>query len=477
MTDARPAAVVVLAAGEGTRMRSSTPKVLHAMLGRTLLGHVLAATAQTESERTLVVVGSGRDAVAAHVATLDPGASAVVQEDQRGTGHAVRTALDTSPDATGTILVVPGDAPLLTGPTLHSLLAVHELRGAAATLLTAQLPDPTGYGRVVRDGGAVRAVVEHQDADPAMLEVAEVATSVYAFDASLLRDALSRLTTDNAQEEEYLTDVVGILSHDGHAVSAHLVEEWRETVGVNDRAQLSAASHLLRDRILRKAMLEGVTVVDATTTWVDVDVRVDSDVTLLPGTRLHGSTYVERGAVVGPDTTLTDTRVGAGAQVRSSTCEGAEIGAGATVGPYTFLRHGTRLGKGARAGGFVEMKEAVVGDDAKVPHLAYVGDAEIGPRSNIGAATVFVNYDGQRKHRTTVGADARIGSDTMLVAPVEVGDGAYTAAGSVITDDVPAGAMAVARARQRTIEGWVERRRPGTAAAEAARRARESGQQ
>jgi bifunctional UDP-N-acetylglucosamine pyrophosphorylase / glucosamine-1-phosphate N-acetyltransferase len=466
--DAGPAAVVVLAAGEGKRMRSATPKVLHQICGRSLLGHVLAATGTLEPARTLVVVGHGRQQVTEHLAVITPAATAVVQEEQRGTGHAVRTALDTVPDLAGTVLVVPGDTPLLTAASLHELVALHHQRGAAATLLTAKLPDPTGYGRVLRDGGAVRGVVEQRDAQPAQLGIAEVATSVYAFETSLLRAALDRLSSNNSQGEEYLTDVIGILARDGSIVTACTLAQWQQVLGVNDRRQLAAVGQFLRDRILQDLMLAGVTVVESATTWVDVDVRVGPDVTLLPGVRLHGDTAVDSGAVIGPDTTLTNTTVGAGARVRSSTCDGAVIGPAANVGPYTYLRPGTRLGRGAKAGGFVEMKAADVGDGAKVPHLSYVGDATIGPGSNIGAATVFVNYDGQAKHRTTVGADVRIGSDTMLVAPVDIGDGAYTAAGSVITEDVPAGALGLGRARQRTIEGWVERSRPGTTSADAA---------
>lgn len=468
MTEARLAAVVVLAAGEGKRMRSTTPKVLHPLCGRSLLGHVLAATDALGPDRTVVVVGRGRDQVEGHLETIAPSAVVAVQAEQRGTGHAVRTAMDTVPDLVGTVLVVPGDTPLLTAASLRNLIGLHQHLGAAATLLTAVLPDPTGYGRVLRAGGAVRGIVEQRDADAAQLAITEVATSVYAFEAGPLRTALSELSTDNAQGEEYLTDVIGILSDSSHNVAGSAVAEWQQVLGVNDRAQLAAVGQLMRDRILQRLMLDGVTVIDPGTTWVDIEVEVQPDATLLPGTRLYASTTVAPGAVVGPDTTLIDTSVGADARVRASTCERAVIGPEAVVGPYTYLRPGSRLGRGAKAGGFVEMKAAEVGDGAKVPHLSYVGDATIGPGSNIGASTVFVNYDGQAKHRTTVGANVRIGSDTMLIAPVEVGDGAYTAAGSVITEDVPPGALAVGRARQRTVLGWVRRARPGTSSAESA---------
>ena len=459
MTDARLAAVVVLAAGEGTRMKSATtPKVLHELGGRSMLGHVVAAARVLDPEHLVVVVGHAREQVAAHLAELDPAARAVVQEEQNGTGHAVRVGLE-GLELDGTVVVVPGDAPLLTAETLRQLVEHHDLRGAATTLLTARMADPTGYGRVVRDGGAVRAVVEQKDADEATRQIDEVAVSVYAFDAAHLRDALGRLSTDNAQGEEYLTDVVGLHVEAGLPVAAHTAADAAETMGVNDRAQLAEARRHLNDRLVRAAMLSGVTVVDPATTWLDVDVELAPDVHVRPNCQLHKGSRVAAGATIGPDTTLIATEVGERASVVRTHAERAVIGAEATVGPFTYLRPGTVLGRGAKAGAYVEIKASEVGDGSKVPHLSYVGDATIGTGSNIGAATVFVNYDGREKHRTTVGDDVRIGSDTMLVAPVSVGDGAYTAAGSVITDDVPAGALGVGRAKQRNIEGWVARRR------------------
>ncbi|MFP5220128.1 MAG: bifunctional UDP-N-acetylglucosamine diphosphorylase/glucosamine-1-phosphate N-acetyltransferase GlmU [Actinomycetes bacterium] len=459
MTDARLAAVVVLAAGEGTRMKSATtPKVLHELAGRSMLGHVVTAARALQPEHLVVVVGHERARVAAHLAEIDADARAVVQEQQNGTGHAVRVALD-GLELDGTVVVVPGDAPLLTVETLQQLVEHHQPRGAATTLLTARMPDPTGYGRVVRDGGGVRAVVEHKDADDATRQIDEVAVSVYAFDAAHLRDALGRLSTDNAQGEEYLTDVVGLHVDAGLPVAAHTAADPAETMGVNDRAQLADARRHLNARLVRAAMLAGVTVVDPHTTWLDVDVELAADVELRPHCQLHRGSRVESGAVVGPDTTLVATTVGERASVVRTHAESAVIGVEATVGPFTYLRPGTVLGRGAKAGAYVEIKASEVGDGSKVPHLSYVGDATIGTGSNIGAATVFVNYDGREKHRTTVGDDVRIGSDTMLVAPVTVGDGAYTAAGSVITEDVPPGALGVGRAKQRNIEGWVARRR------------------
>ena len=464
MTDARLAAVVVLAAGEGTRMRSTrTPKVLHELLGRTMLGHVVAANRELEPEHLVVVVGHAREQVAAHLTTMDPAALAVVQEPQNGTGHAVQVALAELPELSGTVLVVLGDAPLLTAGTLRALVERHHADGAATTVLSAVVGDATGYGRIVRDAaGAVLAIVEHRDADDAQRAICEINSGVFAFDAARLREALGRLTPDNAQGELYLTDVVGLHRAAGHVVAAHVAPAAYEVMGVNDRVQLSQARRLLNDRVVAEHQRAGVTVLDPQTTWIDVQVRLAPDATVHPGCQLHGTTTVAAGAVIGPDTTLVDTEVGADATVLRAHCVGAAIGEAANVGPYTYLRPGTRLGRASKAGGFVEIKASVVGDGSKVPHLSYVGDAVIGERSNIGAATVVVNYDGRDKHRTTIGDDVRIGSDTMLVAPVSIGDGAYTGAGSVITDDVPAGALGVGRARQRNIDGWVARRR-GTA--------------
>ncbi len=471
----RPSAVVVLAAGEGTRMASATPKVLHTVAGRSLVGHVLAAVGTLEPEHLVVVVGHGRDQVVAHLADIAPGALTVVQEQQNGTGHAVRVALEGLDSAgvslgAGPVLVVAGDTPLLRGETLRSLLELHDAEGARSTVLTAVLEDPTGYGRVLRDpaSGHVTGIVEQKDADAAQRAVREINSGVFAFDLAALRDALGRLTTDNAQGEEYLTDVLGLHVSAGLTVAAVIAPSEDEILGVNDRVQLAEAGALLRDRINESWMRAGVTIVDPATTWIDADVVLERDSVVERNSSLHGRSSVATGAVIGPDTSLTDVVVGEGATVLRTHGSGAEIGPRATVGPFTYIRPGTRLAAGAKLGAYVEAKNAVVGEGSKVPHLSYVGDVEIGVGSNIGAATVVVNYDGIAKHRTVIGDHVRIGSDSMLVAPVTIGDGAYTAAGSVITDDVPPGAMAVGRARQRNVDGWVGRKRPGSASAEAA---------
>ncbi len=466
----RPAAVVVLAAGEGTRMRSATPKVLHEIGGRSLVGHVLVAVRDADPERVVVVVGAGRELVTAHLGEIDPDAVTVVQEQRNGTGHAVRIALaEAAADVTGTVLVVCGDTPLLRGDTLTELLAAHVATAGAATVLTAVMPDPTGYGRIVRDvEGAVVGIVEQRDATGAQLAIAEINSGVYAFDGALLRDALSRLRTDNSAGEEYLTDVLGILRADGHRVGAWAAGDHHEILGINDRVQLAQARRLLNDRVLEHWMRAGVTVVDPASTWIDVQVTLAPDVLLAPNTALHGSTRVATGAEIGPNSTLTDTDVGEHAHVLATHAKGAEIGAGANVGPFSFLRPGTRLSAKAKVGAFVEVKNSNVGLGAKIPHLSYVGDADIGDGTNIGAATIVVNYDGQTKSRTTVGDHAFVGCDSMLVAPVTVHDGAYVAAGSVVTKDVPPGALAVARGTQRNIEGWVARKRAGSKSAKAA---------
>ncbi|WP_055490631.1 bifunctional UDP-N-acetylglucosamine diphosphorylase/glucosamine-1-phosphate N-acetyltransferase GlmU [Streptomyces sp. TP-A0356] len=471
MSANRPAAVVVLAAGEGTRMKSATPKVLHEICGRSLVGHVLAAARELEPDNLVVVVGHAREKVTEHLTRIDPGVRTAVQAEQNGTGHAVRMALEElGGSVEGTVVVVCGDTPLLTGQTLRKLAATHGEDGNAVTVLTAEVPDATGYGRIVRDGasGAVTAIVEHKDADDAQRAIKEINSGVFAFDGQLLADALGKVRTDNSQGEEYLTDVLGILREAGHRVGASVAADHREIAGINNRVQLAEARRILNDRLLTDAMLAGVTIVDPATTWIDVTVAFEQDAIVHPGTQLLGSTRLGEGSEVGPNSRLKDTEVGPGARLDNTVSDGATVGPQASVGPYAYLRPGTRLGLKAKVGTYVETKNASIGEGTKVPHLSYVGDATVGEYTNIGAASVFVNYDGQDKHHTTVGSHCRTGADNMFVAPVTVGDGAYTAAGSVITKDVPPGSLAVARGQQRNIEGWVARKRPGSAAARAA---------
>ncbi len=459
MTDsaAHVSAVIVLAAGEGKRMRSATPKVLHEIGGRSLVGHAVAAADVLAADRLVVVIGHGREAVAGHLAAAAPHVRTAVQDEQLGTGHAVQCALGSAGDVTGgTVVVTYGDVPLLTGMTLAELVAQHEGAGNAVTVLTARVADPTGYGRIVRaEDGSVAGIVEHRDATADQLAIDEINSGIYAFDGRVLVEALAQLRPDNDQGELYLTDVLALARAAGGRVAALVTDDVWQTEGVNDRVQLAAMRRELNRRVVEGWMRAGVTVVDPATTWVDVTVELGQDATLEPGTLLRGATTVGQDAVVGPDTLLVDCEVGDGAHVVRTHATSARIGAGAQVGPFTFLRPGTVLGPKAKAGAYVEIKNSVVGAGSKVPHLSYVGDATIGEGSNIGAATVFVNYDGVAKHATVVGDQVRIGSDTMLVAPVTIGDGAYTAAGSVITEDVPPGALGLGRARQRTIAGWV----------------------
>lgn len=443
------------------------------MGGRSLLGHAMAVARAIDPEFLVVVVRHERDLVAAHVAQVDPQALIADQDEVKGTGRAVECGLDVLPAGlAGTVVVTYGDVPLLSRQTLEALVREHEEHTNAVTVLVAEVANPAGYGRVLRDErGEVLAIVEHKDADAGQRAIREVNSGIYAFDAAVLRTALAQVGTDNVQGEKYLTDVLALAREAGGHVRAVVTHDALEVEGVNDRVQLATLGGELNRRLVREWMLRGVTVVDPATTWVDVDVELSPDVTILPGVQLLGSTKVSRGARIGPDTTLTDCVIGEDAEVIRAHGSGARLRAGAQAGPFTFLRPGTDLGEGARVGGFCETKNAQIGPGTKVPHLSYVGDATIGAETNIGAATVFVNYDGVAKHRTTVGSHVRIGSDTMLVAPVTIGDGAYTAAGSVIINNVPPGAMAVARGKQRNVEGWVERRRAGTASAQAAQAA------
>lgn len=460
--------VIVLAAGEGTRMKSATPKVLHEVAGRSLLGHVLHAVNGLNPQELRIVVGSGREAVEAHIARIAPKATTVFQEHRGGTGHAAQLALAGNTPK-GTVLVLAGDTPMLTGDSLAQFVDAHTAGKFAASVLTAEHPEPTGYGRIIRDvNDELMRIVEEKDATDDEKFIFEINSGVYAFDGEKLAASIGKLTNANAQGELYLTDVIGILKSAGESIAAIMIDDFTETLGVNDRVQLAESAAMLRDRINEQWMREGVTIIDPTTTWIDSTAHIAKDVILHPGSALLGSTTVATGAVIGPRTTLTDCVVKEGAQVLESIATQTIIGEAAVVGPFTYLRAGTQLGDSTKAGAFVEIKNATVGNGSKVPHLSYVGDATIGEGSNIGAATIFVNYDGVEKHHTTVGDQVRIGSDTMLVAPVSIGDGAYTAAGSVITEDVPAGAIGVGRAKQRNVLDWVLRKRAGSKSAIAA---------
>ena len=461
---------IVLAAGAGTRMKSRRAKVLHELGGRSMIAHALIAVREAGVERTVAVVGHDRDQVSAVISELDPGVVQAVQEEQRGTGHAVQVALaalDAGPE--GTVLVTYGDVPLLTAQTLGALLDEHRTAGRAVTILSAELADPTGYGRIVRDeSSAVRAIREDKDADDAERAIREVNSGILAVDAAFLIDAVAKLDADNAQGELYLTDIVSRAVSDGLPVGAHVLEDVWQTEGINDRTQLARLGRELNRRLTEHWMREGVTIVDPETTWIDSAVTLAPDVTILPGTQLLGATVVGSGATIGPDTTLRNVEVGADATVVRTQGADVVIGAGATVGPFSYLRPGTELGAAGKIGAFVEVKNAQIGAGAKVPHLSYVGDADVGEGANIGAGTIVANYDGVMKHRTVVGREARTGSNNVFVAPVTIGDGAYTGGGTVVREDVPPGALATSAGPQRTMEGWVQNKRAGTPAAKAA---------
>ncbi|MBW3085619.1 Bifunctional protein GlmU [Austwickia sp. TVS 96-490-7B] len=464
MTTSRPAAVVILAAGEGTRMKSSTPKVLHPIGGRSLLGHAIAAARGLQPHHLAVVVRHERDRVAAHVADVAPDAVIADQDEVKGTGRATECGLDALPSPlTGTVLVTYGDVPLLTTDTLAALLDRHDSAGCAATVLTAHVQDPTGYGRILRDSdGTVTGIVEQKDATEEQRQITEINSGIYAFDGDLLRDALAEVGTDNVQGEKYLTDVLGLARSRGLSVQTHLIEDLWQTEGVNDRVQLARMGAELNRRVVESHQRAGVTIVDPATTWIDVDVTIGQDTVIQPNCQLLGATSIGTEARIGPDCTIESCEIGDGAEVKRTEAHHAVIGDGATVGPFSYLRPGTELGVKGKIGGFVETKNAQIGDGAKVPHLTYCGDAVIGPGANIGAGTIFANYDGVAKHQTYVGADSFVGSQTVLVAPVSVADGCYVAAGSALTDDTQPGQIAVARGRQRNIDGWVARRRAGT---------------
>ena len=464
--------VVVLAAGGGTRMKSKTMKVLHQVGGRSMIGHVLNAVQAMEPARIVAVVGTQREQVGPHILELVPEAVLAVQETQDGTGHAVRVALEAlrregGTAAHGTVVVVTGDTPLLRGDSLRAFAEEHEAAQRVVSILSGRVADPFGYGRIVRNAeGDVEGIVEEKDATPEQREIDEINSGILAFDADFLVEALGRVGNDNAKGEYYLTDTVGIARADGLTVGAFPVEDVKQTEGANDRAQLAALGAELNRRIVTQWMKDGVTVMDPATTWIDADVVLAPDVTILPGVQLLGATVVGEDTVIGPDSTLKDCEIGVGARVVRTHAELAVIGDGTNVGPFSYLRPGSRLGAGGKIGAFVETKNSTIGAGSKVPHLSYVGDADIGESTNIGAGTIFANYDGFAKHRTRIGDRTFTGCNNTFIAPVQVGDDAVTGGGTTVRRDVPSGALAVSSGPQRNIEDWAHRR--AAAAREAA---------
>ena len=450
-------AAIILAAGEGTRMRSRTPKVLHTFAGKTFLQRVMASVGAQDPDTLAVVVHYQADRVAAAARSYNDQVEIVNQDDIPGTGRAVQcamTQLAERGELSGPVLIAASDMPLLDAGTLHDLLGFHEASGNDATVLTTILDDPTGYGRIIRDReGNVLRIVEQKDANRSELAVQEVNTSVYVFDAAVLARSIAGLKSNNAQGEFYLTDALEMAKADGN-VGAFAAPDPLTVEGVNDRVQLSELSKAYNRRICERWMRDGVTILDPATTWIEDDVQIARDATILPGSFLQGRTVIGEGAVVGPYTTLIDAVVDAGATVERSRVQGTHIGADATIGPWTYLRPGNELGTGTKAGAFVEMKNAHIGDGTKVPHLSYVGDADLGEHTNIGGGTITANYDGVHKHHTHIGSNVHIGAGNLFVAPVEVGDNVTSGAGSVIRHAVPDDAMVYSENTQHVVEGW-----------------------
>ena len=463
-------AAIVLAAGFGKRMNSSTPKVLHPICGMPMLGHVLETVEELKPNQIIAVVGHGKERVTKYLNADFKKVKTVVQKQQKGTGHAVQTALAEMKNFKGLVLITAGDTPLLTSDSISRLVAA--AKESKAAVLTADLPDPTGYGRIIRLASMVDRIVEQSDASSEELEITEINTGVYVFDVEILKKAITQIKANNKQGEIYLTDVIAVVNNMGESVTAVMCEDYLEALGINDRSQLAMSQQILQQTINEYWMTQGVSMRNPDSVVIDVNVELGQDVFLDNNTHLLGNTVVGANSIIGPDTMLKDCVVGTNSHVIRTTANEAKIGSNCEIGPYTYLRPGTVLKDGVKAGAYVEIKNSTVGEGSKVPHLSYVGDATIGIETNIGAATIFVNYDGVEKHKTVVGDHVKIGSDTMLVAPVKIGDGAYTAAGSVITENVPAGALGVERTKQRNIEGWVERKRGKTKSAASARRTR-----
>ncbi len=444
---------VILAAGEGKRMYSKRPKVLHELCGKAMVEHVVGCAREAGASETVVVVGHG----AAEVRDKLAGVKFVYQEQQLGTGHAVMQA--ESFITSGDVLVLYGDTPLLTSETISKMYKAHKQGNCHATVLTADFEDPYNYGRIIRDAeGNVAAIVEERDADSEQKKIREINSGIYLFDGPSLKEALKGLKNDNDQKEYYLTDAIKILNEKNLNVRAFKIENSEEIMGVNNRLQLSQAVSIMTKRILEKHMLSGVTITDPANTYIEAGVKIERDVTILPGCILKGSAYVEEDAIIGPYTTISDSHVGKGAHIQNSVVLESRIGEGTTVGPFAYLRPGNVIGRHAKIGDFVEMKNSNFGDHSKASHLTYVGDGDVGSGVNLGCGVVFVNYDGKKKHRTKVEDNSFVGCNVNLVAPVVVGKNSYIAAGTTVTRSVPEESLAIGRARQENIEGWVRRK-------------------
>ena len=447
---------LILAAGKGTRMKSKLPKVLHKVGGKPMLQHVIDVAKQTGSSREVVVIGAGAQLVEETIT----GVEFVMQEEQLGTAHAVLMAKEKFENSEGVVMILCGDTPLLTSSLLKKFTIAHENSKCAATVLTAEMPDPKGYGRVMHDEkGNFDKIVEDKDADEEQRKIREVNAGVYCFDVKKLYGALSRVTNNNAQGEYYLPDVLSILKNDGEKVCVFTAEYCEETIGINTREQLSAAGQVLRMRKERELMESGVTIVDPATTFIDIDVEVGQDTIIYPNTYLEGATKIGSDCKIGPNVRFLNMQVGNNVTAQFSYCHDAEIDNDVTLGPYVHVRPGTKISEHVKVGNFVEIKNSVIGKGSKLPHLQYIGDSDVGENVNIGCGTVTCNYDGKNKYRTKIGNNAFIGCNTNLVAPVSIGDGVYIAAGSTITKDVPDNNLAIARARQTNVGNWKDKRK------------------
>ncbi len=446
---------IILAAGQGTRMKSKLYKVLHPVCGKPMVQHVVEQVSQLGLQEVVTIVGHGAELVKEQ---LGEQSKFALQAEQLGTAHAVAQAVSLLGQETGTTLVICGDTPLITAETMEALLQHHEEMGAKATVLTAYIEDPTGYGRIVRnDKGYVEKIVEHKDASDDERKLREINTGTYCFDNQALFESLKKVSNENVQGEYYLPDVIEILKKEGSIVSAYQTDRFEETLGVNDRIALSQAEDIMKKRINRKHMVNGVTLIDPNNTYISADAVIGNDTIIYPGTVIEGETTIGSDCVIGPHTTLKDSEVGNGTAIRQSTVHNSRIGNDVAIGPFAHIRPDSVIGNDVRVGNFVEIKKSIFGDGSKASHLSYIGDAEVGADVNLGCGSITVNYDGENKFKTVIGDGAFIGCNSNLVAPVTVGEGAYVAAGSTITDNVPAKALSIARARQVNKQDYVEK--------------------
>ena len=448
---------IILAAGQGTRMKSKLYKVLHPILGRPMIQYVIEALKPAKLEELVTVIGHGAETVKSKIGNES---QFVLQEEQLGTAHAVMQAEEILKNKSGTTIVVCGDTPLITSKTFEKLFEYHERSGAKATILTTNITDPTGYGRVIRgETGDVERIVEHKDASDEEKTVKEINTGTYCFDNEALFSALKKVNNDNAQQEYYLPDVIEILKSQNEKVSAFITEDEKETIGINDRIALSHAENIMKIRINEMHLKNGVTIMDPNNTYIGPNVTIEQDVVVYPGTMLMGNTHVETNAIIGPNTEIENCTVGQGTVIKQSVLKDSTIGKEVNVGPFAHIRPETTVGNEVRVGNFVELKKSVIGDNTKVPHLSYIGDANFGENINIGCGTITVNYDGKDKHVTTIEDNSFIGCNSNLVAPVTIKRGSYVAAGSTITDNVPEESLAIARSRQTNKEGYAAKMR------------------